>query len=204
MPREINAARLERKLRSILGAAGSNILGDLDDASRGLVVLESDRPEWAFGGGEVLTMGQGQIAPEVAARGRVVLLNPANSGVLIVIEQVIALVGGGALVYAGLDFRAAVAANEGNQGYFFRDSRHASTTSVRVPSGQLLTPREPVPVDLGTTSLVFNAPSASVPIPVFIVIQPGWNFYTSSSLDNVSVTVSYTAREIPLENSLAG
>lgn len=95
MSRPISAAYLERKLRAIAGVAGGNPLPDLSDLN-GLLVLESDRPEWMLAGGESLRAFfafQGGGVGNLAVVG---LFNGAASGLIAVTERIHAWAAGGA------------------------------------------------------------------------------------------------------------
>lgn len=84
--RPVSAARLERKLRAIVGAQGSNLLPSLDEVV-GLITLEHDRPEWAAAGGEKLaSFANFFAAGGVGAGARVLLRNMPASGELGVLE----------------------------------------------------------------------------------------------------------------------
>jgi len=92
MSRPISASFLERKLRSIVGAGGNNLLPDLADL-KGLLVLESDRAEWQRAGGEQPAAAGGGFAAVAGNTSVVQLRNPVGSGVLAVITRVSAVLG---------------------------------------------------------------------------------------------------------------
>jgi len=85
--RAVSVTRFERKLRAILGAQGSSLLPGVEDFA-GLITLEADRPEWALAGGERLCWGRQTQAAVAAVRSCVALINPLDSGVLVVVELV--------------------------------------------------------------------------------------------------------------------
>lgn len=87
MSRPISAAYLERKLRAILGVQGSNPLPELADVN-GLLVLESDRPEWMLPGGELQGWERETQAAVAAQFSWTALVNPVGSGALAVLEAV--------------------------------------------------------------------------------------------------------------------
>lgn len=89
--REISAAYLERKARVALGLGGDNPIPDLDSL-RGYFVLESDRPEWFAAGNEGLIGHREEIAAVVAEVGVYGWLNPLNSGLILIVERIRALV----------------------------------------------------------------------------------------------------------------
>lgn len=84
--RPISVTRFERKLRAITGAAGSNLLADLD-ALVPLLVLESDRPEWKLAGGELPYGGFVEQVAVAGQNGWVALVNPTGTGLIAVVES---------------------------------------------------------------------------------------------------------------------
>ena len=84
--RSLNSAYLERKLRAI-GLAGSSPLQDLSDLA-GFLILENDRPEWAFPGGEQLAMFNAGAVAAAAEFSYLAFTNPATSGVLAIFEEI--------------------------------------------------------------------------------------------------------------------
>ncbi len=85
MSRPISVSRFERKLRAILGVAGSAIVSDLEGA-RGLLLLETDRPEWERAGGVELLWNELTQGIVAAQRSIVGVRNPAASGMLGILE----------------------------------------------------------------------------------------------------------------------
>ncbi len=88
MSSPISAQYLERKLRAIVGVQGQNPIPELDDVKKGLIVLEADRPEWQLAGGERPWVWCDEAPGAVAELSYLTLENPANSGVLAIIEAI--------------------------------------------------------------------------------------------------------------------
>lgn len=85
--RALSAAYLERKLRAITSVQGDNPLPELADL-QGLLVLENDRPEWGFPGGELRSAFATSSAAGGAANASVVgLFNPVGSGLIAIVER---------------------------------------------------------------------------------------------------------------------
>lgn len=85
----INVNRWQNKVRAILGVRGDNPIPDID-ALRPVFVVEADRPEWGFAGGEFLG-ANGFNQPAVAAqRSWIALVNLDASGLLAVVEDITA------------------------------------------------------------------------------------------------------------------
>lgn len=86
---EIQIGRLNGVLHKLLGmkegAPSPQLSGDIVPA----LILESDRPEWKFLAGERLCMGGGAGAGVVGELRQFQIHNPADSGVLCVIKQMI-------------------------------------------------------------------------------------------------------------------
>ena len=85
--RPFSVSRFERKLRAIAGVQGSGLLPDVDNL-RGLIALESDRPEWALAGGERLGIGRQTQAAVAAVRSCVALINRPSTGVVAIVQHV--------------------------------------------------------------------------------------------------------------------
>lgn len=86
MPK-INASAWEQIAHAIFGIQGENPIPDLEYALRAAVVLRSDRPEWGFPAGEMLCAGQILVGGVASERTWSALRNPADSGVLVVVED---------------------------------------------------------------------------------------------------------------------
>lgn len=193
-PRAINAAYLERKLRAIAGVTGSNILPDLSDIGAGLVVLESDRPEWALAGGELRYIRGATIGAGGAGTVTIVALqNPANSGVIAIMER--AQYGPGGVTARWWANVTTVVG--GSRGYNkdFRQSRGdplAAVNSACVVGGT----NTELPGTSGqdTSSYVLQQSDENWIIP------PGQNIAIKTN-NNIGVDVAFHWRERPVEGT---
>lgn len=89
MHRPLSAAYLERKLRAITGVQGSNPLPDLADL-QGMMVIENDRPEWRFPGGEYLWGIHRQVAAGGAGTFAYVAVRvPLGAGIVSVVKKIV-------------------------------------------------------------------------------------------------------------------
>jgi len=84
----INVNRFQNKVRALFGMRGGNPVPTLKDILP-TVVLEDDRPEAAFGGGEMLLCGFAVNLAVVAEQSAVLLRNPPGSGVIDVVSYVV-------------------------------------------------------------------------------------------------------------------
>jgi hypothetical protein len=89
MTQPINVNRYQNKVRAMLGIRGENPIPDIEKLQLVLVV-ESDRSEWSWPGGEGLG-GNGFNQTAIAAqRSFVAFVNPVGSGLIATIEDILA------------------------------------------------------------------------------------------------------------------
>lgn len=87
----INVNRWQNKLRALFGIRGDNPIPTIEDL-RPAVIIENDRPEFSYAGGELLcwvVQGQGVVGGSFSFVG---LVNPPNSNNLTVVDQVFSTV----------------------------------------------------------------------------------------------------------------
>jgi hypothetical protein len=134
---ELQVGRFDTLVRRLLSIKGQQLFPNLSGELSTELTLESDRPEWAALKGEKLCGASGTWAALAANINQFQLVNPANSGHLVVVidaqfsndgpladMMAVALLGGGLL---GTTFTTAVV----------RDQRfNRTTTSPMVPVGQ--------------------------------------------------------------------
>lgn len=88
---EIGVPRFNAILNKLLQMKDSAPAPQLASEIMAVIVLESDRPEFKFLGGEKLAIGFGAAALTAGQFSGVKLFNPANSGLLLVLEKVYVL-----------------------------------------------------------------------------------------------------------------
>lgn len=194
MSRPISAAYLERKLRAILGVQGANPLPDLVDVN-GLLVLESDRPEWSIASGELLWGIARSVGPVVGQQSFVGVHVPANRGIVSIVERVTM-----AAAIAAADFSIAMnfdTAQPGDGIVFVRDFRASQLgCGTRRFEGSSAAPT------IG--NVVRNV---SVPIDQTVVVEGPWILPSNAELgvfclnQNLNIAVSIEGYERPLEGT---
>jgi len=203
MSRPISASYLERKLRSIVGVQGSNPLPELADVINGLVVLENDRPEWAFAGGEVRASGLVQFFPNAANTNSAQLRNPVDSGVLVIVERVQVSYPAVAAVtrlweaFSVADFATLFTANVVN-----RDTRGLKTVGDSV-AAILSGVSQVAPAGSGRQFGQVQVPAGGFfdvwPGPT--MLAPGTAIMLDEGVLNMAVNFTFSWRERPLEGS---
>jgi len=201
--KSISAAYLERKLRAVVGLIGGNPIPELGDI-QGFVVLESDRPEWRFPGGE----SSWGVTESIAAGGagtfaQMVLINRPASGVLIVVEDInfvasssiiLSILSGGE---AGID--AALATLEAGVP---RDARLINSDNSLQRSG--------ADVRSGVSATIFGADfyrgagtaNRGDRYPFPIILRPSSSLAIRDSTAVQAMDVSIAWRERPLEGGV--
>lgn len=89
MQNEINVGRLNGILHKLLDMKEGSPSPVLGAEVIPVLVLESDRAEWRWLGGQKHAWGCGETTGAAAQNSKVALINPAGSGALIVCERVI-------------------------------------------------------------------------------------------------------------------
>jgi hypothetical protein len=201
--RPISASHLERKLRSIVGVQGDNPLPDLADVIAGLVVLESDRPEWGFPGGEVRASGLVTFNAVAGNTNSAMLHNPSTSGVLVIIEDVIASYPAVAattrlfesFIADGADFATPFAANVVN-----RDTRGIKAIGDSV-AALLSGVSQVAPAGSGRQFGQVHVPAGgfSHVWPGPTMLAPGTGIMLDEGVVNMAVNWTFSWRERPLE-----
>ena len=209
-PRAISAAYLERKLRAITGVQGGNPIPDLVDLT-GFITIEADRPEWSAAGGEGLIGHREEIAAVVGEVGVYGWLNPSNSGQLLVMERIRAVVAAAAYATIWLLPQASLVGTTTDV-VPFRDTRMARGV-LGNGSGIIAHFRTIAGGVAGLAGAVAigaegaNTGSTSHPsIPTPLVIEPGFAWMMDTSListgvlqTNALLVGSASGRTRPLE-----
>jgi hypothetical protein len=199
MSRPISASYLERKMRSISGAQGSDLFTDVKDLD-GLIVLENDRPEWAKAGGEEI-MGAGFTTAAAAANTSAAQMNnPAGSNVLCVVERVI--VGFSAANVARLKMGVGTANLAGGNGLkSARDLRLRDAGSQAVSAALFFQQNSTVGdpsggQDFATFRLLAET---SYTYEAAIILPPNTSLYVVGVTVNVALSTSFVWRERPID-----
>jgi len=200
MSRPISASYLERKLRSIADIKGDNPLPDVESL-KGLLVLESDRPEWGYAGGEVRASGLVQFAPNAANTNSAQLRNPIGSGVLVIVEHVVVSYPAVAAVtrlweaFSVADFATLFTANVVN-----RDTRGLATVGDAV-AAILSGVSQVAPAGSGRQFGQVQVPAGGFfdvwPGPT--MLYPGTAIMLDEGTLNMAVNFNFSWRERPIE-----
>lgn len=219
MSRAISASYLERKLRAIVGAQGSNLLPDLEDV-KGLLVLENDRPEWAFPANEMLGVRGFEAPPVVGQISFVIIENPDDSGVLAIVEDIRnqpTNIGGASNPFTvNLEFGQPLSAPPGgmtNVPFMPRDLRQwkpgASIASMACrlrDDGAAVTPMTGVPANnqLLTEVVIAGAQTSFLGEDYDSpwVLQPGTRLWLLGLVVNVRIAGNVVLRERPIEGKV--
>lgn len=202
MSRPISAAYLERKLRAIVGVAGSNPLPDLEDV-KGLLVLETDRPEWYKAGGEELYGGVCNVPLAAANTSAAQLNNPLGSGVIVVVSRVIISHGaaGGITVKIGL--------TSPNLAVNVSGVRSVVDTRGRLPGTQtngaalMFTQNTTVGDPTGGANITQTFLLANTPLQLEepIILGPDSSLFVVNGVVNDPLIASWWWRERPIEGT---
>jgi hypothetical protein len=131
----INVNRFQNKVRALLGMRGENPVPTLDELSVSLS-LEQDRVEWGFAGNEFYG---GVVRTQALVAGQfsyVAIVNPALTGVLVVVEDILSNVECDLYIASPADVAAVppyLAGETATVGVFERD--------LRIPAGGVFAAR---------------------------------------------------------------
>lgn len=159
-------------------------------------------PEWSFLRDEWLWAGN-QTAAAVAAEGSIVaLVNPADSGCIVVVEKVSAAGGAAMSVQLGLELDTVLAATLAAQGTVrARDNRWVLRQNQIAPSAYAFVPpiirqgSDPaLPLNTALDVVVVATTSiASFNSPPY-VLRPGTGLWVQGQTVNTSVTAQFSGR----------
>jgi hypothetical protein len=190
---------------SVCGVQGGNPLPDLSDVIAGLIVLENDRPEWGFAGGEVRASGLVTFNAIAANTNSAMLHNPLGSGVLGIVERVQASYPAvsavtrlwEAFIANGADLATSFQANVVN-----RDTRGLATVGDSV--ALLLSGVSQVaPAGSGRQFGQVHVPAGGFfdvwPGPT--MLAPGTGIILDEGVVNMAVNYNFSWRERPIEGN---
>lgn len=164
----LGVGRYADSLRRLLDLKGALVA--VDELGPELVpalVLESDRPEWSYLRGEQLASGHATATAAVGLRSSVRLQNPASSGVLIVVEEIIVAAFSTTLDLVQLRLNCTTTGSVAAPDRRMRDQRFGDVT----PTGQLFT----------NNTLTFAGTGGS-----------GWGYFERTHLGNGSSWYRWT------------
>jgi len=205
--RPVSVSRFERKLRAITGASGSQLLRGVADHVSGLIVLESDRPEWAAAGDEM----HAESGIIVAAGGAGTFAyagvrNRQGTNTIVVLERV--LIGSVNAIQTYYDFT--LDAVDATNVFFARDFRLLTQAgpTPRNAAAQLVSGAAAAAGGEAATAAygIFLPGSAGVPYEakIGVILPPatGLTFYSGTA--NTGFTIVFFTREIPMEGGAFG
>lgn len=196
--RALNASYLERKLRAI-GLAGSAPLEDLKDL-QGLLVLESDRPEWAKPAGEMLAGAALGFTAVAAQQTAVELRNPPNSGIVIIVESVLIAASAATIMRLWLSLGVGDLPTSGAGSRIARDTRGLLTIGDGV--GAVLSSDQAAAPAVGGRTLVNVRAGADATVELVrapIILGPGSQLFAEETTVNVGAGYTLSWRERPLD-----
>lgn len=199
MSSPINVSRFQSKVRAILGIRGDNPIPGIDELLQ-VLVIEADRSEWSFPGGEGLG-GNGFNQTLVAAqRSFVAFVNPANSGVIAVIEDILA--DQPAEIYVSTEAAILAQATLVSTIGLIRDTRQIllpggfTTSTIHFMQG---TNAAPAGAGFGPLNRI---PAAGARYTKDIVVAPGTGVSVACTAVNTTMQAHFTWRERPQERGL--
>lgn len=196
---ELNVARITTLLRRLFVLRGEQgIVPELEDSIMPAVILENDRPEFAYLADAMLQWGALTTTAVLAERAWVRLLNPADSGVIVVVEaiQPVPL----SSTHVDVTTGGTDVATADISGPFNRDFRldtivsrigavHLQGGTDAVKTGQLVWRFPPT----GVTQAMYD------PCPV--IVDPGRFLDVANLSSNVQLTCAFRWRERAMERS---
>lgn len=187
-------AILHKLLNMKEGAPSPQLSPDL----QAVLVLENDRPEFKFLGGETLGMGFGDAAAGAANYSHVGLINPVGSGVLVVVERVLlALTAAGSIGQIGLQAIGATAWSTAHA--YMRDTRGYPASGSGQTSALTGTF---VGADLGAAhGYLWQQPLGANRIDLDMVLSPGFVALVRPGTVNQRCVATWFFRERPIELS---
>lgn len=196
----VSVARYETLLRRLLGIKGK-AAPDLDPLLKAAVVLESDRAEYGW-------LSQTRLIAGAASEGLVAgqsvqfrIANPAGSGWIVVIEEMVAIDLTGAAIFNVKINCADALATAGSEGV--RDLRWATTPDisvVKLTSGTTAAPTGTVIHRRGTLQ-GGAATNNHVVLNVPMVLPPGTDFVVQCGSAAHTAQLSFIGYERPYEQS---
>jgi hypothetical protein len=220
--RGVSVSRIERKVRAILGVAGSAILPDIGDYVGGLVTIEADRPEWGFAGGEARYGWHVAAAAGGAANISVLaVVNPVDSGYMAIVEDLFAatiLAQNNLFLLSWLASSVFTGGGSGQRDTRQRDKQGALpqfTGAVRFTGRNDAAPAVLVGNGLGLLTPIRVPGGAAEPsvgrLAKPVMIEPGFALVASpvsvdllTNILNLGISGSAMWRTVPLEGSIAG
>jgi len=195
MQNEIQVGRFNAILSKLTGITGAPSPVMATDVFP-MLALEVDRPEWSFLGGERLGWMRWTDAAVAANYSSVGIRNPANSGVLVVIERIEAHISAAGQWFVGVRANTTV---DASGTCLARDSRFVAagynTTAQYVERTQATQPAYPA---YGLAVAANNTISRH---EVPIVLSPGYEVMVWPQTVNVAIYASFAFRERILNSS---
>lgn len=195
----VNVARFETLLRRLLGIKG-RAAPELHPELMSSIVLESDRLEFGWLSQTRLVAGAGSEGPVAGQAGQFRIANPAASGWIVVIQEIVCLNLTGP---SGFNLKincADALANAASEGP--RDLRWATTPDisvVKITSGTTAAPSGTVIARIGTVGNGASLNEGRFNVPV--VLPPGTDIVVQCGVVNNTAQVSFIGYERPYEQS---
>jgi len=192
---ELQVGRFNAVLHKLLNMKDNAPAPQLAGDVAAVLVLENDRPEWAFLAGEMLCAATTQSGPVAAQISQCQIFNPANSSVLLVLEKIFFFVIGANQSVVTINRTQTLAAASGAGSA--RDFRYGigGVSNARItgvtPAGASTTVFAQLTQPLLTTS-VWDVP---------LIIAPGNGVNVNVGTVNMGLACTFIWRERVLELS---
>lgn len=196
---DIGVGRYNRLAQRLLQVKAAPPMPTLAGELSASLVLECDRPEWKFLGGERLLQCSQSIAAAAGLPSTARLRNPRISGVLAIVEGLIAGSDSNNLIVWGIATTiTANLANAANPGPLVRDSRGAQSGGA----ASCIVTTDNVGIAANIIGRVRVLASTPTPyLPVEIVLGPGGSIEISATTNNTILDFTILWRERMQEES---
>lgn len=196
---EIQVGRYNGLLHKLLdmkeGAPAPSLAPEIVPA----LILESDRPEWAFLKGERLCMGRAQDVATAGQYSSVGLQHVGTRGLLVVLEDIYIINGGAGVAGYYLRGDEGLTTADSTGGAYARDSGHGWVAFVGAARPSLYTNA----VAPGEAQLFYHtvAPNSVLHLQIPFVLRNASAIWVTSDSVNVGVHCNFLWRERILEAS---
>lgn len=192
---EIQAGRYNDLLHKLLSMKEGAPSPTLSPEIVPILDIESDRPEWRFLAGEYLFAALAEVTGVAAQLQRISIVNPAASGVIIVLERLTVRTSGNVSIQWGVGLASAAGAPTVLG--LVRETRWGAISSAcglvtNQNSAALAQAQEQLPVLTNDTGLVTR---------LDYILSPGFALNFVPNAVNTSFGISLTWRQRPFEQS---
>jgi hypothetical protein len=201
-PQEILVGRYARRLQRLFSMKGDAPVTDVAAEIVAVVDAQGSRLDDYYLADERLCSGLASIPANVGFRSELEVLNPAGSGILVVVERAYVTAGPTTVAVRlstspPFDIVAQLSTTK-----FWRDTRiGAGSVGAGAPAAQVLSDNTRVVVAAGVVLFVNTTNQGNFDLPY--VLAPGSGLTIEPNADNLAMTATFHWRERPFEPSEA-